>query len=211
MKNKILSISIIFILLSFIFINNSVFATVTSGYTFYNIEQEVIDYVYSLPEYTDDCCVIIAKDSGGYQVRIISKYGSLYVDSNRYGRINLASTDEMIFNFYQLNFDGSNVSISSGPTQLTRSSFELYLNAWDYNIFSNVDIYTDSTCTDFFYKAPIVEPVQETLATVLAQNSPIQIFSSLIQNVLVSLTVFLVGLVAFSKAWVWLKTQLRKA
>ncbi len=81
----------------------------------------------------------------------------------------------------------------------------------DYQVFT----YIASTKDIIYYPDKSVffqAPVQEiTLAQVLEQNSPIQIFKSQMKNVLVSLTVFLVGFVAFWKAWAWLKTQLHQA
>lgn len=196
MKNKILPIVCIFILISLIFINVS-FAT--NIYSFENIHSgETI----TVPAFPTD---VSFSSSNGYA--IAQKNLVLYVleeDSYFY----------CIGTTVYVSGKAHGVGIIDGVYKYEDTVYSnSRLGYFDEFAYFSADLYADQAKSsvyysgkdDFFYQAPL------TLAGALEQNNPVQIFQFLMKNVLVSLMVFLVGLVAFFKAWAWLKTQLRKA
>ena len=208
MNNKIITISIIFILISFCFINTCF------AYT--------VDTDYELPETNLFTEYITGKDDNGYY--IIN--GSSTV-CDRYFVI--TDGKELVYIFVSDGYfsDDAKTYYMNNRETYNYIYFEYYLdgsfkrqnslrNDTSMGVMFNQDyVYTSFDCKfadgTVFFQAPPVMEQETTLAMVLEQNNPMEIFKILMKNVVVSLVVFLVGLVAFLKAWAWLKTQLHKA
>lgn len=103
---------------------------------------------------------------------------------------------------------GSN-SVSSRTINLSGNTLIRYADGgFKYSlIYSTHDIYTSPDGTgDLVFQRPVL-----TLAEVLEEAKPVETFQTTMSGIIVSLTVFLVGLVAFWKAWSFLSKNLRKA
>mgnify|MGYP001076153743 CR=1 FL=1 len=74
-------------------------------------------------------------------------------------------------------------------------------------LYSNHDIYSDSTLTDVFFSATRLTPIQKTLT----QHPPLTLMSHQIVGIIPYLIGLLIALVAFWKAWQFLFKTLRKA
>lgn len=211
MKNKILSILCVFILVSCLFINNNVFAANTVDVI--DIEDEALfNLIYQTEEYkSGDYYFVVGRgdnSSAYYKIVFLKKTDNLKAYVN-----NFSGSDYYVY--YSVGNDQSIYKATINPTELvflenkiSHKSNLFYLSKSGM-FYANFDIYSDNTYTDFFFKAPIMEQ-ELTMAQILEQNNPVQTFSNLMKNVVVSLVVFLVGLVAFLKAWTWLKSQLRQ-
>lgn len=207
MKNKILSISIIFILLSFIFINNIIFASTTFTFTDrFGVERTV-------PSFPQD---EVLGDKSFYHYAIVK------LGNNKNG-LYIASGDGYFYNKGTTDLYCSTqcymASISDGEYVLSDTICKAKERLCSYNeicyfsggLFDGLDstTYTLEPMGDFFFhQTPVTEI---TLAQELEKIQVQEMWKTLMKNVVVSLVVFLVGLVAFLKAWNWLKTQLHKA
>ena len=85
-------------------------------------------------------------------------------------------------------------------------SYMSWIDATDtYNFYlKNLSLYTDENKSDFFLKAPV-------LAMALEMSDPMKTYQTMMNGMIPYLIAFLVGLVAFWKAWQLLLSQLRKA
>lgn len=205
MKNKILTVSIIFILLSFAFINFSLGFTINSITCDYNgttYTLDLPDEVYNYSYY------FIARQIGTDQVFIYcsnepfiyNEKCSAYYDSNKvdcltcykstvcYYKYKLTTSTEWEF----LSKTGLHVSGILTPSQ----------NYWYEFIYTNVDI-CDSSGTVFFQQTPL------TLEEVLMKAEAVKTFQTMMKNVVISLLVFLISFVALYKGWNFLRTQLK--
>lgn len=200
MKNKILTISIILILLSSIFISSNVFAAET-------VDLSCCYDVIPLHENGDQYCpYFIYLDNGTYYL--------VFPQNNSCSNIYLYSV-------YAKTIKTDNGGIHIYTYNSTNNCFD-YLKSKSSNVVevpdsatfiaSNINLYYEREGNCFFTQTPVPLPQKEqTLATVLEETNPMEMWKTLMKNVVVSLVVFLVGLIAFSKAWAWLKTQLSKA
>lgn len=211
MKNKIISILSIIIICLFILTTN-IFAY--SEEFIYND----INYTYYIPDGAYNSFLESEQYKSG-------EYNYLLSCDNGTCRIYfwLKTQDVKIYQTTKANYYNSNIS-DYGCLYYTVSENGGTLNLQDSNatsfhnsshcsgntiyMYTNVNVYTDSSCTDFFFKAPVMEI---TLAQELEKIQVQEMWKTLMKNVVVSLVVFLVGLIAFLKAWNWLKTQLHKA
>lgn len=206
MKNKILPILCIFILFSCIFIN-SCFASDTSDFSWtYN------DYTYNLPNLRNSVnttygLIITGEEYKYFRIVELLDYPS---DNS----IHIASTYGGSFSYYTSS--GALGKYNVWAYDLEKGTLKLEyteVDNWDWSLhyptlYSTYDIY-DTNGTDIFFQKAPVPPT--TLAGVLEATNPTEVFKNLMKNVVVSLIVFLVGFLTFSKAWAWLKTQLSKA
>lgn len=219
MKNKILTISIIFILLSLVFINNC-FAfseTININGNSYNcfIPDKAYNTMITLEEYNNSNYKFWA-NCGDSQLHVYFFPKDMDIKiwkSNTDGgfQSNYASIENFSCIYYSiLENSGSINTTDKNRTDFASAngSYGYYLNGSNHYFYTNINIYNDNTCTDFFFKAPVTEI---TLAQELEKIQVAEIWKTLMKNVVVSLVVFLVGLIAFLKAWAWLKTQLHKA
>lgn len=202
MKNKIILISFIFILVSCVFINNNVFAS--TDYTYNGETITLPDLPFDTDEYPN-YGIYYHKDNGYtcFYARYDMDKAFITPNKESNGTINnrisyyqLGTTTKGTWYYYLLK-DGA-----WGSRQHTDTG---YMHWTQHVLYSSFDIYTDYTFTDFFFKAPV------TLAMELEKIQVAEMWKTLMKNVVVSLVVFLVGFLAFSKAWAWLKTQLHKA
>lgn len=226
MKNKILSISIILILLSFIFINNLVFAS--SEYSSVTVKvtsvgcPEYGQYVTQLlPEdikKTDDLHFIycwsglyhkallyIAEDWTSTTIfKLSSDYRYLFA-------YDTATGETYDFKIYDNSKDTPPTFIETCPN--------LYWNGDIYfqNGFPNLQIYTDPI---YFDNMTLANKASEeisfffqglTLAETLALSNPTKTFQTMMRGIIPYLIALVVGLVAFWKAWQLLLKELRKA
>lgn len=214
MKNKILTISIIFILLSFIFINNNVFASVS--YTYNNKEIILPDLPFDTeqhPYYILGYCnhyldgtsssYLVAYPKGTYD-----KYYFLNVSGENcvsyYGN---DSGNKSGWTYYYIKYSDDYSSSSYQWTSAENTSLDyIKFGSKGYIISSTFDVYTDSSFTDFFFKAPVTEI---TLAQALEKIQVQEMWKTLMKNVVISLLVFVVSYLALRKAWSFLRTQLK--
>ncbi len=85
---------------------------------------------------------------------------------------------------------------------------DIYNNPDKYLISGTVPIYTDETLTSYFFD-PAAQEV--TLAQVLEETKPVEIFKTTIVGFLKYLIAFVVFVIAFWKGWQFLLKQLRQA
>lgn len=201
MKNKILTVSIIFILLSFTFISNNVFASDTT-FTFTDrFGNEHIVPAFPLNEELgiNSSCHYAIVTQGDYK-------DSLYIAS---GDGYFYGTNSMFCSTTCYVADLSNgqyvlrSTICSANVRLCGVGEICYFSGGLF-IAKDTSTYTVEPMGNFFFH-------QITLAESLEMIQVQEMWKTLMKNVVVSLVVFLVGLVAFLKAWNWLKTQLHKA
>lgn len=227
MRNKILIISFIFILLSLVLVNNC-FAYNYSNlewydkhYITYDIENDKYKLFFEDKEYDlsikkENSNIFIIRDFGSsatvyhFNFSENAKY-YFYLGNGDDNNLYFTCTEDYTIVSYTDYYNGtiSDVSTNNFNANSTKSFSKYY----DWYILSPyiTGIYTDSSCTDFFFKTPVMETEKTTLAEVLEAANPTEVFKNLMKNVVVSLIVFLVGFLTFSKAWAWLKTQLSKA
>lgn len=220
MKNKILPITFIFLLISFCFINNC-FAyqldTTKSSYKLY-ISDKAYEKLQTFDEYKSGEYYYFVRfwDNNTYQY--------FFFHANDLGDIKFVSHDGAplrstgaISNVkeYDVSIDNDYSVISEYTHSQLTYTMNFYTNVdggrnWGY--ISNFTIYWDEACTNvFFYQPPIVLKSEPTLAGVLAETNPTQTFQTMMSGIIPYLVVFLVGLVAFWKAWSILSKELRKA
>lgn len=203
MKNKILAISII-LLLSFIFISSNVYASET-GYV--SPPDKIIEELESKEYYNNpDYDYLVYKWNSNYSILFVEKTDTLkfytYIGNHVYINANEA------FNGYLFTYDSS-YTLTSSEEVINATWIDRNCGFIDDNVgVSSMNIYTDNTFTEIFFQAPVQEI---TLAQELEKIQVAEIWKTLMKNVVVSLVVFLVGLIAFLKAWAWLKNQLHKA
>lgn len=202
MKNKIFTISIIFILLSLIFINNNIFAYSMDDAP-WTPDETTLNFIYNRDEYK----------SGKYNYVFYQVYGS-----NKNYMV-FFSKDLDIIPVVEWSEENSCYQLSIGSAENTfdfiRVENDYYVTEYTDNFISpvligqyfhaDVNVSNKTTGTYFFQSAPV------TLAEALEVANPIQQWKLQMKSVVVSLVVFLVGLIAFFKAWAWLKIQLSKA
>lgn len=209
MKNKILTISIILILLSFIFIN-SCFATGFEDYP----TVPILNKINGVDVSNFNHHILIYHGSDAIILKVVY-FSKEYLDPTFY----IWNDDSFIISiegdgkppvFYYQNylFDTTSNSWNIALNGSCNNFQKFGLSGYTFYA-STVDIYNSDRATLFFQQTPV--PQDLTLAMVLEMNSPMEIFKKQMKNVVVSLVAFLVGLVAFLKAWAWLKTQLHKA
>lgn len=76
---------------------------------------------------------------------------------------------------------------------------------WYGMIYSNADILNKDDGTVFFQKTPL------TLADHLEKAEAVEMFKDLMKKLVVSLIMFLIGLIGLRKAWTFLRTALHRA
>lgn len=205
MKNKILSILCIFILVSFIFINNNTFATSNSFYLSIN------GTIVELPDFynninTSNGFIITSSDLNEFRIME-------FLDTPYDNRV----FSEVLYSFETFRYYTSEAKILGSwkiYTYTLDGSYTVEYTSndhWDWSyhwpvVYSSYNIY-DVDGQLFFHQAPL----SLTAIQVLEQNSPMKIFQTMTHGMIPYLIVFLVGLVAFWKAWQLLLKELRKA
>ena len=209
MKNKILTITVIFILLSFIFINTNVFATETTNTLIVDGHDMSDIYNYFSPD--DAFFIYIApgttsyffyKPTGNGYTSHVSLFSTketatvLYCNSswNYYGHVNFYSFDTSTERF-KLAWEGD----CNGDHNISNMNI----------VYASKGIYNADHET--FFMNPPAPPVPTTLAGVLEATNPTQTFQTMIHGIIPYLIALVVGLVAFWKAWQLLLKELRKA
>lgn len=211
MKNKILAISIIFILLSFLFINNSVFATETTNTLIVDGHDMSDIYNYFSPD--DAFFIYIAPET--------TSYFFYKPTANGYtSHVSLFSTsNEATVQYYDSSWNYyGHVKFYSFDTSTEKFNF-----AWegdvngDHNIsnmnivYSSKGIY-NSDHTTFFMNPPVTEqPETTTLKPILEKVEMKQPIITTIVGLAKLLIPFLVCLIAFWKAWQLLLKILHKS
>lgn len=193
MKNKILSIFLIVILISFCFIN-SVFAVTT------NVPESFLNLIYNTEDYKSGnyFLMVTENDTTKYKVYFIPKNDNLkvYCDGSKI--------------YFNPSVSGVKV-YGAGDTGLgsligTYSfSSEKYMHDSSNLFFAEFDVYTDSTYSDFFFDTPTV------LFQVLEKVEMTQEITTTIVGLAKLLIPLLVCLIGFWKAWQALSKQLHKA
>lgn len=214
MKNKILTISVIFILLSFIFINNNVFA---ASYDLSDHKNHISDkswcIVYS---YSSENFYLLVSDNTTYKYfytfdlslnenGIYTSNGEFLVSSS-YGSSPYGSQG----NFHSYVFDKDTLVFNYLSQQYTPAS---HFNCGECEIIaSNLDIYNPNKLSIFFQATPVPSVVRIAPMTLSEELEKIQVqemWKILMKNVVISLLVFVVSYLALRKAWSFLRTQLK--
>lgn len=179
MKNKILTISIIFILFSLVFINNC-FAfseTININGNSYNCFIPDIAYntMITLEEYNNSNYKFWA-NCGDSQLHVYFFPKDMDIKiwkSNTDGgfQSNYASIENFSCIYYSIwENSGSINTTDKNRTDFASAngSYGYYVNGSNHYFYTNINIYNDNTCTDFFFKAPVVmTPV--TLAGIMSK------------------------------------------
>lgn len=208
MKKSFVVFSLILIILLFSTINCFAYS---GNDTVQDLFQACVDYLNTNNKPYYDYFIIKHKEGNYYY---------FYFSNTENGRFKvqvaesvLGDYDALYGNYYTIFYFNSEdkTEISPSATNSNGNSFVNCINLSNYEvIYGSTNLKRDDG-TIFFQQTPLVMKTEMTLAGVLKENNPIQAWKVLMKNVVVSLVVFLVGLIAFSKAWAWLKTQLRKA
>ena len=200
MKNKILTISIIFILLTFVFINTNVFAGNLGDL---NVDITTIShtqYGYVIYKSTDGNIYLACSPDSIHPNATYTNNHICFSGTSGY-----SSGSSWITKVYKINSDNSITFIADQQPG----------NSSDYKVsevyYSDRDIYTQNKASLFFLATPIPDPIPETLAGVLEMSNPTQTFQTMMRGIIPYLIALVVGLVAFWKAWQLLLKELRKA
>lgn len=207
MKNKILTISIIFILISLVFVNNNVFATYDFNYN--GSDVSLPDLPFDITEHPDFIF--------GYSTNFSTHFYVIGYPTSEYEKVFLDNSSNNAIAYYKTGtttlgqWTYWEIAVGSGNDWAKRSTQGglFKFGGSGTIITSGVDIYSNNSYTEIFFQKTPAPPT--TLAGVLEATNPLEMWKTLMKNVLVSLVVFLVVLIAFLKAWAWLKNQLRKA
>lgn len=216
MKNKILAISIIFILLSFIFINNSVFA---ASYDLSDYENHVGSNAYLIAyDETDKIFYLFVSANSG------TKYfigGSATVEDSKYISYGIACSGSYgswqgnQCNYYVYTFDSSTNTFTNKTTYYPSSQF--YFDNNMLIIATNTDYYHWENTTPFFQATPLPSVVYIQPLTIAEEmeKMKVQELSQTIVTTIVGLAKYLIPLLicllGFWKAWKLLSKTLRKA
>lgn len=215
MKNRLLSILFVFIFFSFVFINSSYAVRTGADFTelfeysyWEEFKEDVIkDRPFYIKDNTDDYYLL-------YCYPCNSHYDSWDIESNdiyfymdngtlvcRNDTLNEECTHFSDYVLREDNFSTSHDCWAYGGDYFTKDVLDTNME-----IYLNQPIYSDVNRTEIFFS-----PVPATLAQVLELNSPVKTFQTMIVGMIPYLIAFLVGLVAFWKAWQLLLKELRKA
>lgn len=216
MKNKILSILCIFILVSFIFINNNAFAvSYSTEFT------EIYEYSY-WNDFNNNVIngrpyFIVPRGDGSYAL-------FAYPCELSYSHWNF-ETDDVYFYIKNGALICRNSTLNEETSHfsdyvLYSDSYDTVHTCWDLGrdffttdiIVNNSDIQlSESIYSDVERKEYFFSPVPVNLAQALELHNPMTSFQTMTRGMIPYLIVFLVGLVAFWKAWQLLLKELRKA
>lgn len=197
MKNKILAISIIFILI--IFINIS-FASTTSELPSM-FELCIEDLSSKSINYYDYIILTSPIDESG--VKVVYFYFFINDTYQCYISSNIIKCNHVnIYAFY--NYTSSDYIIEESKNLDTILSYT-NLNAVSVS-YSSFDLKNEDGSL-FFQQTPV--PQDLTLAVVLEMIQVQEMWKTLMKNVVISLLVFVVSYLALRKAWSFLRTQLK--
>ena len=219
MKNKILPLFLIFTLFSALFVN---FSYAYVSYIEDDVLENIVDYCKNTDYY----------QSGDYYL-VVAPTRSTYTNTNcPYAVVLLPKYTDDSFNYYYLKESSTNntycCTINNTPT-IVPIDFPYYFFDMNGDLFSgskvhsannfilgnvsgtayfysDVDIYTDYTCTEIFFQR-----TPTSLVEVLEVVAPAKIFQTMMSGMIPYLIVFVIGLVAFWKAWQLLLKELRRA
>lgn len=206
MKSKILIIFCIVILLSSFILINNVYAAnydlsdyknqnlMNGSWFIYHSENENLIYLVT----TDNTSrpYLTCYLSGGYDWSSMGELGNC---SNMGG-------------FYRYTFNTS-TSKFEDKEHIDNGCLNIG-NPTDKIIASGCNLYTYQSWISFFQQTPVplvVNIQPKTVTQVLEKTQVMEVWKNLMKTLVVSLIVFLVGLVGLRKAWTFLKTALRKA
>lgn len=220
MKNKILTISIIFILLSFIFINNC-FAIQLDNFTenyYFFLPDTCYNTLITLDEYNNDNYNFFSVvNNGTFEVYFFDKSLNIKFkvtrsDSNNYGQYCITNMDDLS------NFSCKAYYIGEKSGSINKTStlnyFAIPNSMWNYYtgyskkayLYTNLEFYSVDNSNDFFFNAPVTET---TLAQELEKIQVQEMWKTLMKNVVISLLAFVVSYLALRKAWSFLRIQLK--
>lgn len=214
MKNKILTISIIFILISFIFINNvfaysEEFEYNSNTYTFY-----IPDGAYNKIQELD----LVAKENYYYFAAGANSQVYVYLFPSPVNCFLTKGTNNTDFDFSSfegayyivLSESGSINSSLRTISSLQQSSAYGKMAERKFYYSSTVNIYTDSSCTDYFFQQPPEEipeipeettPETTTLKLILEKVEMKEPIMTTIVGLAKLLIPLLICLIGFWKAW----------
>lgn len=184
--HKLLPVLSILILISFCFINTNVFAANVE----FTLKQEHLDNAYDIAGVRN---FFIATNPSHVWLFVCEEENATFIVLNNI--IKPTSGGVVFYNLQNpssLEFTYATSNSSAGDSL-----------AYTY-YFSSADI-LNSDGTVFFQKAPL------TLAGILEQNNPVEIFQIMMKKLVVSLLVCLIGFLSLRKGWTFLKTVLHKA
>lgn len=194
---------IVLFLLNLILINTSFCASSDYYYSdFFSIDGDKVSFIVNNNTYSNELInltnfskILVLKDYNSYHFFCLSDNQTYTINSDNY----------IVFKNikYSLFFGGADTPYFSGLETSSRN-FSLNFNDNKKIIYSNFDIVNDNG--DVVFQKPVL-----TLGKVLEKNSPVKMFQIMTHGTITYLIVFLVGLVAFWKAWQLLSKELRKA
>ena len=205
MKNKILTISIIFILLTFCFISN-VFAYTE---TFTNND---INYSFYLPDSNYNKLLELEEyKSGDYYYFVFINYGvhvyflpkdmglKVRIDTSTIGTYDcyfyfnsILSLDDMIYYTMSENGDGSDLTLITSLSSFKSSFFTKGNTLYMY---TNMNVYSDSTYTDFFFETPVTEQPTEELTLAGIMNKAGEQATAEVTKIILIVIITTVGLI----------------
>ena len=202
MRNKILTVFLIVVLISFCFINNCFAFTKTHGsYTFY-LPDKPYETMINLKEYNSSNYKFVAYCGGG---KLFAYFFPVDMNikiwkSNSEGGLN--SNYEDINNFNCILYiieeaNGSLISTDKNKTTFAPASgtdFSYYTSGSKHYCYSSVNIYTDSSCSSIFFQGPpaTLEEIMKQAGEQATQEVGQKILVVIVATV--GLIIFVIGL-----------------
>lgn len=199
-------LSLILLLFNFSFVNANMI------FNYNSVEYNLPDIpTYDTEKYSDYVIFYDSSDSS-YILILQPKTGHTFFDSNKNSLTFLTNNGGISvigYRYYVGNeLKWKDYSFNQNELGSYFSNFNIDNTGSRMLIYSSCYIYIDENGSDIFFRPPVQEI---TLAQELAGVQVTKQWKTLMKNVVVSLVVFLIGLIAFLKAWAWLKMQLHKA
>lgn len=214
--HKILPILSILILVSFIFINNNVFAfseSVDINSNSYNcfIPDKAYNTFVTLEEYNNNNYKFFVYCGDSLlHVYFFPKNMDIKIWKSNSGggfQSNYESITDFSCIYYSINeSDGLINTTDKNRTSFTNARSGYYVSGSNHYFYTNINIYTDNTCTAFFFQiAPL------TLEPILGKVEMTQEITTTIVGLAKLLIPLLICLLGFWKAWQLLSRLLHKA
>lgn len=202
-RYKILFILSILLLVSCIFISNNSFAF---NFTYDNEKYDLGDLPFSTTEHPD---FLVLKFTNGKGYQVLFPASNYDLPFYRTGGDGIQYYTKGTTTYGQWNYYEYTISTNSWSSMKTTSQREakIYSNGSHVAdiIYCTHDVILKSDGTIFFQSPPSLLVVELQKAEVMKG------FKNLMKKLVVSLLVFLIGLIGLRKAWSFLKTVLHKA
>lgn len=212
MKNKFLPTICIVLLLNLILVSNVFAFTESFEYDGTTHKLQLYDVRYkaftSLEEYNDlNYNFLVSSADSLIQVYFIPKEFDLKIWIYDNGKFGTNISDIPNYTSIHYTLKASNGSLISKELNCTDFSEKYYrVDSTTHMFYTNMNVYTDESCTDVFYEGGAF-----SLGSFFERTNPMLVYKILMKDVIVIILVAVVGILAFRKGWSFLKGQTKKA